>query len=79
MRWTRRCQWLAVSLLLGCLVLMEQAWAYHQTLRGQWSLSTLLPMLLVLATLVGLGLFFAWPRRQLRAPKRSVPPRRARK
>jgi drug/metabolite transporter (DMT)-like permease len=79
MQCTRRCQWLAVLLLLGCLVLIEQAWAYHQTLRGQWSLSTLLPMLLVLAALVCLGLFFAWPRRRQRAPKRSVPPRRARK
>jgi hypothetical protein len=26
MQWTRRCQWLAVSLLLGCLVLIEQAY-----------------------------------------------------
>lgn len=80
MVWDRLCRWPVISLLLGYVVLVEQAWGYHDTLRiGEWSLRTLIPMLTVLGALVGLGVFFAWPRRRRHASGEKVPPHRAKK
>jgi len=80
MVWERQCVRLAVSLLLGCVVLAGRAWGHHETIRaGEWSLGTLLVTLIMLGALVGLGLFFAWPKRQRHRSRESVPPRGAEK
>jgi hypothetical protein len=52
-------------LLVAPMVLAKSAWAARGTyFRGEWSLGTLIGALAVVAVLLGLGLFFAWPGRR---------------
>lgn len=51
--------------LMPAIVFVESAWGARGTFfRGEWSLGSLIGALAVLAILVGLGLFFAWPGRR---------------